>query len=73
MQGCIPPLCELLTVMDAKVVQVALNGLENLLRVGEQDARASGAGGVNAVAVLIEECYGKFTTNMQTVLCLAVF
>lgn len=46
--------------MDAKVVQVALNGLENLLRVGEQDARAAGAGGVNAMAMLIEECYGKW-------------
>lgn len=57
-QGCIPPLCELLTVMDAKVVQVALNGLENLLRIGEQDARASGPGGVNLMAVSIEECYG---------------
>lgn len=45
------------------MVQVALNGLENLLRIGEQDARSSGAGagagGVNAMAVLIEECYGE--------------
>ncbi|KAK3911291.1 Importin subunit alpha-7 [Frankliniella fusca] len=57
-QGCIPPLCELLTVMDAKVVQVALNGLENLLRLGEQDAKAAGPGAVNAITVLIEECYG---------------
>nr|CAD7462222.1 unnamed protein product [Timema tahoe] len=56
MQGCIPPLCDLLTVMDAKIVQVALNGLENILRLGDQDAKTHGA--INPYAVLIEECYG---------------
>lgn len=56
-QGCIPPMCDLLTIMDAKIVQVALNGLENILRLGEQDA--SSHNGVNPYAVLIEECYGK--------------
>eukprot|EP00069_Balaena_mysticetus_P010661 bmy_06840T0 len=35
--GCIKPLCDLLTVMDSKIVQVALNGLENILRLGEQE------------------------------------
>ncbi|KAG8238910.1 hypothetical protein J437_LFUL000747 [Ladona fulva] len=54
--GCIPPLCELLTVMDAKVLQVALNGLEHILRSGDQEAKAHS--GVNPYAVLIEECYG---------------
>ena len=33
--GCIPPMCDLLTVMDAKIVQVALSGLENILRFGQ--------------------------------------
>ncbi|XP_046667243.1 importin subunit alpha-7 [Homalodisca vitripennis] len=55
-QGCIPPLCDLLTVMDAKIIQVALNGLENILRLGEQDVKALNT--VNPFAVLIEECYG---------------
>lgn len=55
-QGCIPPLCVLLTMMDAKIVQVALNGLENILRLGEQDAKNHG--GINPYAVVIEECYG---------------
>ncbi|XP_066904568.1 importin subunit alpha-7 [Halyomorpha halys] len=55
-QGCIHPLCELLTVMDAKIIQVALNGLENILRLGEQDARAQGT--LNPYAVNVEECYG---------------
>lgn len=57
-QGCIPPLCELLTVMDAKIVSVALNGLENILRLGEQEMKTGTTGGVNAYGVMIEECYG---------------
>lgn len=51
--GCIPPMCELLTVMDANIVQVALNGLENILKSGEQCYSKP-----NPYAVLIEECYG---------------
>ena len=31
--ACIPPLCDLLTVMDSKIVQVALSGLENILHL----------------------------------------
>lgn len=54
-QGCIPPLCDLLTVMDPKIVQVALSGLENILRFGEQEAKAAGS---NPYTVMIEECYG---------------
>merc|ERR1712240_25751 len=58
-QGCIPPLCELLTVMDAKIVSGALNGLENILRLGEQESKNDHeANGVNSYAVMIEECYG---------------
>lgn len=45
-------MCDLLTVMDPKIVQVALNGLENILRAGSQD-------GVNTYAVFVEECYGN--------------
>ncbi|XP_012286610.1 importin subunit alpha-7 [Orussus abietinus] len=56
LQGCISPLCDLLTVMDTKIVQVALNGLENILRLGEQDAILHN--GINSYAVSIEECYG---------------
>jgi hypothetical protein len=32
-QGCIKPLCDLLTCQDARIVTVALEGLENILRV----------------------------------------
>lgn len=53
--GCIKPLCDLLTSNDPKVVVVALEGLENILRVGEQQ---TGPGQVNSMAVLIDEAEG---------------
>ena len=43
--------------MDGRIVQVALSGLENILRLGEQDAKMHG--GTNPYAVMIEECYGS--------------
>ncbi|XP_016103100.1 importin subunit alpha-7-like [Sinocyclocheilus grahami] len=55
--GCIKPLCDLLTVMDSKIVLVALNGLENILRLGEQEAKQNGSG-LNPYCSLIEEAYG---------------
>lgn len=58
-QGCIPPLCDLLTVMDMKIIRVALNGLENILKVGEMDAKQSGE--PNKYALMVEESYGKLT------------
>jgi hypothetical protein len=36
-QGCIPPLCNLLNYQDMRVVTVALEGLENILKVGETE------------------------------------
>lgn len=53
--GCIPPMCELLTVVDSQIIQVALNGLENILKAGDLHNTKP-----NPYAVLIEECYGKF-------------
>lgn len=46
-------MCELLTVMDPKIIQVALNGLENILKSGEQQNTKP-----NPYAVFVEECYG---------------
>ncbi|XP_028968080.1 importin subunit alpha-7 [Galendromus occidentalis] len=54
-QDCIPPMCELLSLADAKIVQVALMGLENILRQGANDAIHTD---VNQYALAIEECYG---------------
>lgn len=63
--GCIKPLCDLLTVMDSKIVQVALNGLENILRLGEQEAKQENNGsGVNPYCSLIEEAYGTANSLM---------
>jgi hypothetical protein len=56
-QGCVPPLCDLLTVMDTKIIRVALNGLENILKIGDMDAKQSGE--TNKYALLIEESYGE--------------
>lgn len=49
--------------MDPKIVQVALSGLENILRVGEQDAATNN--GINHYAVQIEECFGKHKIKRQ--------
>jgi importin subunit alpha-1 len=57
-QNCIPPMCELLTVMDTKIIQVALNGLENILRLGEQDVASNN--GINPYCILIEQCFGMY-------------
>ena len=32
--GCIKPLCDTLTVNDTRIITVALEGLENILKVG---------------------------------------
>ncbi|KAI9671493.1 MAG: Importin alpha subunit (Karyopherin alpha subunit) (Serine-rich RNA polymerase I suppressor protein) [Caeruleum heppii] len=60
-QGCIKPLCDLLSCPDNKIIQVALDGLENILKVGEIDKEASDVGGeqnVNRYALFIEEAGG---------------
>ncbi|KAJ7882886.1 hypothetical protein B0H13DRAFT_2538942 [Mycena leptocephala] len=49
-QGCIKPLCDLLTMVDNKVIQVALDGLDNILKIGEMDKVAAGPGAVNQYA-----------------------
>ena len=54
--GCIKPLCDILTVQDPRIVLVTLEGLENILKVGQIDAK----NGVNPYSVMIEEAYGKY-------------
>ncbi|KAI9005886.1 armadillo-type protein [Gaertneriomyces semiglobifer] len=55
-QGCIKPLCDLLTCGDNKIVQVALDGLENILKVGELERMDHN--GTNEMAIYIEEAQG---------------
>lgn len=65
-QGCIKPLCDLLRGMDNKIIQVALDGLENILKVGEMDKEAAGSGAPNQYALFIEECGGMVSIhNLQ--------
>ena len=44
--------------MDAKIVQVALSGLENILECGANNARNSNDPNNNLYANKVEECYG---------------
>merc|ERR1712166_1474897 len=53
--GCIPPLCSILSVGDHKVIEVALDALDNILRVGAEVLTATGD---NPYAIEIEECGG---------------
>jgi importin subunit alpha-1 len=51
----IEPLCDLLSAPDNRIILVALEGLENILKVGEKEAKDTG---INEYAALVEECSG---------------
>lgn len=51
-EGVIKPLCDLLDTNDPKIIMVAIEGLENILRVGKTDAAAQG--GENRFAQMVE-------------------
>ncbi|KAE8711551.1 Importin subunit alpha-4 [Hibiscus syriacus] len=57
-QGCIKPLCDLLICPDPRVVSVCLEGLENILKVGEADKEMGMNDGINLYAQMIDECEG---------------
>ncbi|KAK9692146.1 hypothetical protein RND81_09G243600 [Saponaria officinalis] len=57
-QGCIKPLCDLLICPDPRIVTVCLEGLENILKVGEADKDMGANGGINIYAQMIDECEG---------------
>lgn len=55
----IQALCGLLHVVDNKMIQVAMNGLENILKAGQAQAGQPGfEDGNNKYAVIVEECGG---------------
>jgi hypothetical protein len=56
-EGCIKPLCDILGGLDNKIIVVALDGLDNILRVGEME-KPNTMDGLNPYALLIEECGG---------------
>ena len=49
--GVIEPFCHLLHVKDAQVVQVVLDGLNNILKMAAED--------VETICTMIEECGGR--------------
>ncbi|KAA0193002.1 hypothetical protein HAZT_HAZT004393 [Hyalella azteca] len=62
-QHVIPPFCNLLTCMDAQVIQVVLDGIYNILQRCDED--------LEAVTAMIEECGGidkiEFLQNHENV------
>lgn len=54
--GCIKPLCDLLPSKDAKVVNVALEGIENILKSGQY--LAAERDGINPYLEYVEEADG---------------
>lgn len=56
-QGCIKPLCDLLVSGDNKIIQVALDGLENILKIGEMDKQQNNLP-ANQYALHIESAGG---------------
>ncbi|EGC30108.1 hypothetical protein DICPUDRAFT_50915 [Dictyostelium purpureum] len=41
-QGCVKPLCDLLRVSDPRIINVALEGIENILAAGKKEADQTG-------------------------------
>ncbi|KAI9098988.1 hypothetical protein K1719_024755 [Acacia pycnantha] len=75
-QGCIKPLCDLLICPDPRIVTVCLEGLENILKVGEADKNMGNTGDgslyaqvndVNLYAQLIDDAEGlEKIENLQS-------
>ncbi|KAI5067368.1 hypothetical protein GOP47_0017896 [Adiantum capillus-veneris] len=57
-QGCIKPLCDLLTCSDTRVITVCLEGLENILKVGEAEKDSGNTGGINIFAQIVDDAEG---------------
>ncbi|KAH0458733.1 hypothetical protein IEQ34_011547 [Dendrobium chrysotoxum] len=57
-QGCIKPLCDLLICPDPRIVLVCLEGLENILNLGEIEKVAGRTNGINIYARMIDDCEG---------------
>lgn len=66
-QGCIKPLCDLLICPDPRIVTVCLEGLENILKVGEAEKNLGGTGDVNLYAQMIDDAEGlEKIENLQS-------
>ncbi|CAH8306438.1 unnamed protein product [Eruca vesicaria subsp. sativa] len=66
-QGCIKPICDLLTCPDPRIVMVCLEALENILKVGEAVKSSGLTADVNLYATMIEEAEGlEKIENLQS-------
>ncbi|KAH7866499.1 hypothetical protein Vadar_021214 [Vaccinium darrowii] len=54
-QACIKPLCDLLVCPDPRIITVCLEGLENILKVGEADKNLGRTGDANLYAQMIDD------------------
>jgi len=54
-QGCAKPFCDLLGVQDTRIVNVALEGIENILKMGAANEDEEGD---NPMCIVIEEAEG---------------
>lgn len=59
-QNAVPPLCQLLNVKDVRVVKVALEGLDNILRAAHDNGDPS-------IVQIVDDCGGlTYIENLQT-------
>ncbi|KAL3517394.1 hypothetical protein ACH5RR_019983 [Cinchona calisaya] len=66
-QGCVKPLCDLLVCPDPRIVTVCLEGLENILKVGEAEKNLGNTGEVNVFAQMIDDAEGlEKIENLQS-------
>lgn len=57
-EGALQALCGLLNVVDNKMILVAMNGIENILKAGQAQAGQPGFENGNKYATIVEECGG---------------
>ena len=66
-QGVVKPLCDLLICPDPRIITVCLEGLENILKVGEAEKLTGNTGDVNFYAQLIDDAEGlEKIENLQS-------
>lgn len=66
-QGVVKPLCDLLVCPDPRIITVCLEGLENILKVGEAEKVTGNTGDVNFYAQLIDDAEGlEKIENLQS-------
>ncbi|KAL8245032.1 hypothetical protein R6Q59_011290 [Mikania micrantha] len=66
-QGCIKPLCDLLVCPDPRIITVSLEGLENILKVGEAEKNLGNTREINFYAQMIDDAEGlEKIENLQS-------